>query len=157
MTYTYPGSERTAGDTLDVVWSDGDKYPPDELLPEIESDAWPEQGALVLGEEGAMLYPHGGQPTLHPRATLGNFPAPGLPDRDHYHQWVNACQGRGRTHADFAYAGKLTEAILLGTVALRLPGQELAWDADALRVTNVAAANALLRRTYRAGWEVEGL
>ena len=33
----------------------------------------------------------------------------------------------------------------------------LEWDADALKVTNVGEANPFVRRTYRKGWEVEGL
>jgi hypothetical protein len=46
----------------------------------------------------------------------------------------------------------MTEAILLGTVAVRLPERKLLWDAPRMRVTNVAEANALLRRNYRQGW-----
>jgi hypothetical protein len=30
----------------------------------------------------------------------------------------------------------------------------LEWDAENLRITNDAKANALLTRPYRAGWEV---
>jgi hypothetical protein len=48
----------------------------------------------------------------------------------------------------------MAEAIILGTVAIRLPGQVLAWDAKRLRVPNHAEAEPLLRRNYRAGWEV---
>ena len=44
-------------------------------------------------------------------------------------------------------AARLTEAILLGTIALRRPGERLEWDADASRFTNVEEANALLRRS----------
>ena len=43
-------------------------------------------------------------------------------------------------------------SILLGTVALRKPGQSLEWDAKALRIKNSAEAQQLLRRTYRPGW-----
>ena len=51
----------------------------------------------------------------------------------------------------------MTETVLLGTVALRCAGKELAWDAARMEVTNVAEANQYLRRTYRDGWSVEGL
>ena len=157
--YTYPGNALTAKDTLEVIWSDGDKYPPAELLAKLgpEFPTYPEQGALVVGEGGYLLHPHGGFPTLLPSSTFGNFPKPGLPDRNHYHQWVDACRHGGKTGASFDYAGPLTEAILLGTIALRHPGEDLAWDAKGLRITGHPEASKLLRRTYRAGWEVEGL
>jgi len=53
--------------------------------------------------------------------------------------------------------GPMAEAILLGTVAVRVPGQTLEWDAPNLRIPNSADAQRLLRRTYRKGWAVEGL
>jgi hypothetical protein len=48
----------------------------------------------------------------------------------------------------------MNEAILLGTVAARVPGSTLRWDAARLRIPNSPEAHRLLRRTYRAGWEV---
>jgi hypothetical protein len=47
--------------------------------------------------------------------------------------------------------------VLLGTVALRCPGKQLAWDAGRMEVTNVPQANRYLRRSYRDGWAVDGL
>ena len=48
----------------------------------------------------------------------------------------------------------MTEAILLGTVAIRVPGQKLEWDSARLKVQNRAEANAFLKRNYRDGWHV---
>jgi hypothetical protein len=76
-----------------------------------------------------------------------------VPAVDHYTSWADACRGVGKTTSHFDYAGPLTEAVLLGTVAIRVPGETLRWDAAGLRVTNSAKANALLRKTYRKGWE----
>ena len=45
----------------------------------------------------------------------------------------------------------------LGTAAARCPGKKLMWDSAALKFINSDAANKLLRRKYRAGWEVKGL
>ena len=42
-------------------------------------------------------------------------------------------------------------------VANRFPETELQWDADKLAVTNIAEANALLRRDYRDGFGVSDL
>jgi hypothetical protein len=51
----------------------------------------------------------------------------------------------------------MTEAILLGTVAIRIPGEKLEWDHTGMRVTNHERANALLKRSYREGWQVASL
>ncbi len=50
----------------------------------------------------------------------------------------------------------LTEAILLGTVAIRTPDTLLKWDPKKLAITNNEAAHKLLRREYRDGWGVAG-
>ena len=52
----------------------------------------------------------------------------------------------------FAQTGPMTEAILLGTVAIRVPDKELKWDAAGLKVTNSAAAQNFVKRSYRDGW-----
>jgi hypothetical protein len=59
---------------------------------------------------------------------------------NHWHQFIDAARGEGRTGANFDYAGPLTEAVLLGSVASRFPQQELKWDAAALKFTNVESA-----------------
>jgi hypothetical protein len=54
----------------------------------------------------------------------------------------------------------LTEAVLLGNVALRAQLREpltkarLEWDSKSMSFTNLPEANAFLRREYRAGWKV---
>jgi hypothetical protein len=83
------------------------------------------------------------------------MPRPGA--ENHYLQFVEACRGNGKTSAPFSYSGPLTESVLLGCLATRFPKATLEWDAAALKVTNVTDANALVRKTYRKGWEVEGL
>jgi len=83
------------------------------------------------------------------------LPEPG--GSDHYRQFVDACRGEGKTSAPFAYAGPLTEMVLLGCLATRFPRTTLRWDPQALKSPNVAEANAFVRKTYRKGWEVEGL
>jgi hypothetical protein len=47
----------------------------------------------------------------------------------------------------------MAEAIILGTVAIRVPGTTLEWDARRLRIPNCPEAEHFLRRTYRTGWE----
>jgi hypothetical protein len=148
--YTFPGNDLCADQTLDLTWSDGYKYPPDPIRQHIDYRDFPPQGSLFLGEAGTMLLPHPGGPQLFPQDKFRGYPRPKLPDRNHYHHWVDACLGKTRTCAGFDYAGPLTEVILLGTVALRCPDQELAWDAEHLKITNRPEATQYLRRSYRA-------
>ena len=51
----------------------------------------------------------------------------------------------------------LTEFVLLGVLANRVPGKLLTWNAAALKLEGSPEASALLKRTYRKGWQVEGL
>jgi hypothetical protein len=57
-----------------------------------------------------------------------------------------------RTESHFAQTGPMTEAILLGTVAIRTPGEILAWSHRRMSFTNHKEANQLLKRKYRDGW-----
>ena len=72
----------------------------------------------------------------------------------HYKEWVDACRGGPPAGANFVdHAGLLSEACMLGNVALR-SGKKLAWDGPNLKVTNDDAANQYLRRQYRQGWSL---
>ena len=46
----------------------------------------------------------------------------------------------------------MTEAVLLGTVCVRLGGRKLIWDSDTMTVTNMPQANQYLHYDYRPGW-----
>ena len=155
--YTFAGNDLTAGDTVELIWSDGDKYPPDHLRRHIDNHEFPKQGSLLLGEAGALLLPHVAGPQLFPAAKFKGYSRPKIAPRNHYHHWIDACRGKSGTVAGFDYAGPLTEVILLGTVALRCPGIELAWDGEQMKFTNFWEADQYLRRRYRAGWTVAGL
>ena len=51
----------------------------------------------------------------------------------------------------------MSETVVLGTVAVRCPGETLSWDSSSLGITGSAKAPSLLRRSYREGWKIEGL
>jgi len=157
--YTFPGTDRTSGDTIDVTWSDGYKYPPEELTKKMDGRKFPQQGALLIGEEGVMLAPHGGGPQFFPGEKFKGIARPKLKPINHYHEFINAIQAKpgAMLQASFDYAGPLTEMVLLGTVALRYPDQDLKWDAANLKVTNLDGAGCFVRRPYRKGWEIKGL
>ena len=154
--YEFPGTERTADRTLKLTWYDGEgKLPPREKLGIGAKTKLPGAGSLLIGQKGSLLVPHMGQPRLLPEETFAGFKIEKVPHIDHYVGWADACRGEGKTGSHFDYAGPLTEAVLLGTVAIRVPGETLTWDAAAMKVTNSPKADGLLRKAYRKGWEVE--
>jgi predicted dehydrogenase len=152
--YVFPGTDHTTGRTLKLTWYDGEgKMPPREALDLPAGVKLPGSGSLLLGEKAALIIPHVGMPQLitGEKGAASKFEKE--PSRDHYVGWADACRGVGSTTSNFDYAGPLTEAVLLGTVAIRVPETTLQWDAVALKVTNSAPANALVRKVYRKGWE----
>ncbi len=103
-----------------------------------------------------MLLPHVGRPHLYPTEKFRDYAAPDLKEENHWAQFVQACQGQEQTSAPFAYAGPLTESVLLGGVASHFPQTTLQWSADKLKF-DLAEASQLVRRDYRTGWSIKGL
>ncbi|MCF7730091.1 MAG: hypothetical protein K9N23_00305, partial [Akkermansiaceae bacterium] len=109
------------------------------------------------GEEGAMILPHTSGPQLLPRDKFAATPRPAVKGENHYHAFVNSILDNTPCESSFDISGAMSEAVILGTVALRSPGVKLEWDAPALKFTNSEEANSRLRRSYREGWKIEGL
>jgi predicted dehydrogenase len=154
IAWTFPGNALTAGDELTVEWFDGEFWAPKEIRALYSVEDYPTESAMVIGEQGALLNPLGSTPLLLPEERFKDVKRPKFDNRNHYHHFVDAILGGERCESHFGQTGPMTEAILLGTVAVRLPGTRLTWDAKAMRVPNSAEAHALLKRKYRAGWEV---
>ncbi|MBT6849043.1 MAG: gfo/Idh/MocA family oxidoreductase, partial [Planctomycetaceae bacterium] len=153
----FPGTKYTTN-TLRWTWSDGAFAPPTPKRLGLPEDfELPNQGSYFVGERGSMLLPHIAEPRLFPEDAFVDYKMPNVEDGNHYHQWVDACLGKGQTSADFSYASALTESLLLGVVANRFPDVELQWNARTGKVTNVPAANELLRDNYRDGFAVDNL
>lgn len=155
--YEFPQTKYTT-ETMVWKWYDGGFAPPkseDVGLP--AGVKLPGQGSLFIGEGGQMLLPHIGEARLFPEEKFRDYRRPEVSNNNHYHQWVDACMGKGETSAPFSFGGPLTEALLLGVVANRFPNQKLLWDAEKLKVTNLDPANQLIRRKYRSGFEVKNL
>lgn len=104
-----------------------------------------------------MLLPHVAMPILLPEANYKDYKAPPVKGGNHWHQFVDAVRGEGKTSAHFGYSGPLTESVLLGGVATYFPNEVLEWDAASVGFKNKREAAGLIRRTYRSGWEVAGL
>jgi predicted dehydrogenase len=154
----YPGTEYTAGSTVDMWWYDGGELPPDQLREQVGA-RMPEQGSLVVGTDGLLVLPHGGEPFALPESKMAAVQKPSLPPRDHYGEFLDAVlAGPGTScSAGFDYSGPLTESVLIGNVAAYYPGQALEFDGARLAFTNNAAANAHLSREYRKGWRPKGV
>ena len=63
----------------------------------------------------------------------------------------------GKPSAGFDYSGPMTESVLLGSVAVRLPQTTLQWNSAKLQFDNEKSANQYLRRSYRKEFQVAGL
>lgn len=155
--YMFPATQYTVPGKIPVTWYDGDQKPPAEIRALLEGKPLPEQGSIVIGTEGILVIPHIEDPILLPQAKFAGFKFPKIEGADHWHEFVDAVRGQGKTSAGFEYSGPLTESVLLGSVATRFPKTTLDWNSSKLQFTNVKEANAFVRRKYRAGWETRGL
>ena len=154
--YVFPGTEFTAEKTLPITWYDGTQKPSAEVAALLGGKKLPETGSVFIGTDGVMVLPHYGRPQLYPVEKFSGMALPDAGEANHWGQFVAACQGTDKTTASFAYAGPLTEAVLLGGVASHFPQTTLKWNAAKLKF-DLAAANQLVRRHYRKGWSVKGL
>jgi hypothetical protein len=139
-----------------LTWYDGGLMPPKPVeLGDEELDKG--GGALLIGSKGKLLHEtYGSRPRLLPKSLHDSFGTPAkklprIPGEHHELNWVAAAQGKAEASCPFEYAARLTETMLLGVVALHA-GKKIEYDAENMRVTNVAAANDFLNRSYRTGW-----
>jgi len=157
--YQFPAVDSRAA--VKLVWYDGGKKPPRPL--QLEADRrFGGNGVLYIGDKGAMLGGGGGSfCRLIPEKRMKTFPAPKrtLPrPGGHYADWIDACKGKMRNGrrvvpgSHFGYSGPMTEAVLLGNVALYYPGRELQWDPAKMAFANNSDANQYLKSEYRKGW-----
>jgi predicted dehydrogenase len=119
----------------------------------------PETGNLFIGTKASLLVAgdYGDRPRIIPESKMKEIGKP--PQKlerspGHFEEWIMAAKGEkpiDYPKSNFAYAGPMTETILLGNIALRL-GRRLEWDGDNMRFTNIPEANEFVTRDYRAGW-----
>jgi predicted dehydrogenase len=150
--------------------------PPEELLAQVPKTRrdrrsgetrLADSGCMLVGEKGILFSPddYGADFHLLPAERfedVTNRTAPerlpnlsGDNDQDMKNEWVEAIRANKPelAYSNFNNAGPLTEAFLLGNVAIRT-GKRLEWDGPNLRVTNCDEANDLIANEYRRGWEV---
>ena len=138
-----------------LVWYDGGLRPPrPDALP--QHAPMGDNGRLLIGDDGFIL-----ENSVFPEARAKEVEhlAKNIPrSNGHYEEWLAACKGGVPAGSNFDWAGPLTEAVLLGNVALRsqlrenLTLMKLLWDGTSLKFSNSDEANKFLRREYRTGW-----
>lgn len=156
-------------------WYEGKKdgktvLPPEELLSKLlkKGEKLSDSGSILVGEKGVLFSPndYGAQFRLTPEKDFTGvqttkpekLPAGVDGDNDTHmkKEWADAIRA-GKPElasSNFAYAGLLTEAMLLGNIAVRFAGTKLEWDAAKLTFTNSAAATKLVSKEYRKGFEL---
>jgi predicted dehydrogenase len=155
VTYQFPAREGMP--PLKLTWHEGTRPPrPADL--EDGRQMPREGGALFKGTVGTIMCGvYGGGARIIPEAKMqaAERPEKTIPrvQGGHEQDWVRACKSGDPAGADFAYSGPLAEICCLGNVAQRMDTR-IEWDAENLKVTNVAEANKYIGRDYREGWEL---
>lgn len=158
VVYAFPA--RGERPPVELTWYDGNLPPP-------KPEGWPEGqaihgvmiGAILHGTEGAIWIDDGYRPRLLPvermRDWRDRLPAPSIPRvpggaDGHYANFIRACKGGEAPGAGFDYSGPLTEVVLAGVIAQRLPGRKLVYEAEAMRFRGEDEATALIHRALPA-------
>ena len=140
-----------------LSWYDAGLRParPRELEDGREMSSQDNEGLMFVGDRGTILCGfNGANPRLIPDSKMQEFKQPPKtlprsPGNDR--EWIDACKGGKPGGANFEFEGPITEALLLGNVALR-SGKKLYWDSAEMKVVNVPEAQQYVRREYRQGW-----
>ena len=141
-----------------LTWYDGGKKPPPSLVGQpLVGQPLVANGMLLVGERGNLyaLDDFGSSYKLLPQARFAGIKLDSgpMPEVAHHREWIAACKEGTPTMANFDFAAVLTEAVLLGNVALRA-GQKITWDAASQKALDCPQADQYLRREYRAGWSL---
>ena len=172
--------------SVKLSWYDGGILPerPDLLPAEVPMGGWTGGGGglILVGERGLIMAGvYAENPRLYPEFL--NDVAEKLPktvarvehdaknrDLNHNIDWQEACKKGFGKHtplsSGFDYAGPLTEAVLMGNLAIKsywhkekvkdkeefTGRKKLFWDGKNMRITNFEAANLFVKRAYRKDW-----
>ncbi len=159
--FRFPAREKMPEVTM--TWWDGGLMP--ARPPRLEQ--WRRMGdndggILLVGEKGSIMAGcYGESPRIVPESLMKKYKRPRktierIPEGKDGHEkdWIRACKTGKPASSNFEYSGPLSEAILMGNLAVRFPDRELLWNGQAMEVTNDADANAYVKRQYREGWHL---
>ncbi len=142
-----------------LYWYDGGLTPPRPAELE-DKRRLGGNGTLYYGTKGVMAnLSHGSPPRLIPESKMRDYKrppktmkrSPGI-----YEEWIDAIKNGEKSTTDFSYSGMLTEAILMGVVAIQTQDKNtiLDFDAETGLFTNCPEANDLMHYEYRTGWKL---
>jgi predicted dehydrogenase len=167
IVYKFPA--RGSQPPVNITWNDGGLMSPrPDILPEdVQLDRG--GGVIFFGEKGILTCgTYGANPKCYPSSLMeaaAKVPktykrvetvaggGQGPPQAKHRMNWANAIKGKDTATCPFEYAGRLTETMLLGVVAMRVgQSRKILYDGDAGKITNISDANQYLQTEYRKGW-----
>ncbi|MBN2447506.1 MAG: Gfo/Idh/MocA family oxidoreductase [Phycisphaerae bacterium] len=142
-----------------AYWYDGGlrpKFPKDLEI----GRNMPATGNLFIGTKGTLMVQgdYGESPRIIPETRMKEIgKPPQMLERSpgHVNEWILAASGEKPIDfpkSNFAYAGPMTESILLGNIALRM-ARRLEWDGEKMEFTNIPEANQYVTKEYRDGWK----
>ncbi len=167
---TFPEREGLPG--VKFTWHEGIDGSRRRYLPKpqlFHGEAVADSGSLLVGEKGILYSPDDYGASFkflgknakdlqeEAKKVQQSLPRNGKGDDGMKAEWVQAIRNNKPETAmsNFDYASMLTEAILLGNVAMRAgKGTKLEYDAETGKIKNVQSANQFLKREYRKGWEL---
>lgn len=144
---------------LKLTWFDGHFTVPRPPMLEAGRQM-PESGAVIYGSKETLMHDSHGASGLRviPENRMLTFkrPAKTLPrvTGKHEEDWIRACKDGKPASSHFEYGGALTEMVLLGVIAMRVPNEKLEWNGAKMQFTNNAQANEFVKATYREGWSL---
>ena len=161
---TYKFGARGKQPPVTLKWFDGKNKPPFPETMEPERTLSKGGGVIYYGSKNNMMHgSHGGTPRLFPETEMqAAARAKQIPPKTmkrspgHYQEWIDAIKANDPAMAksNFAYAGPLTEMMLLACVATRIgPGTKLTWNPETMK-TNNDVANRYVQHEYRKGWSL---
>lgn len=153
--WVFPG--RSGRDRIEVFWYDGGLRPPRPACLEPDEDLPAGGGSLIVGDAGAVLSGvWSGSPRIIPEEKMLQYqpPPPTIPrSKGHHRDWIEACKGGPPASANFDFAARLTEIVLLGSVALRT-GKTLHWNGPSMTASHAPEAEPFIHGHFRKGWEL---
>ncbi|MDD4018939.1 MAG: Gfo/Idh/MocA family oxidoreductase [Kiritimatiellae bacterium] len=156
---------------LTAVWYDGDRKPEPEVMPQVTAafGRIPDAGCLLVGAKG-VWFVSDESGTRHYLAVQGEervrdfekheaceaaplvFPRV----KSQQQEFLDAVRCGTRSFSDMSHAAPLTETVLAGCAAQRVPGR-LEWNSRKGRFMNSVEAGRLVAPGYRRGWSVENI
>jgi len=149
-----------------LFWYDGGMKPVADHLPAAIAalGVLPDTGCLLIGDKGVWMTNDdwGKQHVLalngetrvtdvdrHEAVTALALNLPTV--RSQQQEFFDAVRNGDRAYSELGRVAAMTESLLAGCVAQRMPGR-LEWNRDKGRFANSVAANALVSPAFREGW-----